>query len=58
MKLTEFIKYNMRNIFLKNHTPDVVVKLFPDTFLKNQNLAYLWINRLKFYKVRFYSMPS
>ena len=37
MKLTEFIKYNMRNIFLKNHTPDVVVKLFPDTFLKNQN---------------------
>ena len=39
----------MRNIFFKNHTQNVVEKLFPDTFLKNQNLADLWINILKFY---------
>ena len=33
-------------------------KLFPDSVLKNQNWAYLWINSLKFYTVCFYCMPS
>ena len=33
--------------FLKNHTQNVVKKLFPDSFLKNQNWAYLWIDSLK-----------
>ena len=28
-------------------------KLFSDPFLKNQNLANLWINSLKFYKFAF-----
>ena len=32
-----------------NHTQNVVEKPFPDLFLKNQNLAYLLINILKFY---------
>ena len=26
-------------------------KLFPDLFLKNENLAYLWINSLKLYTI-------
>ena len=37
-----------RNIFLKNHTQNVVKILFSDPFLKNQNWAYLWINSLSF----------
>ena len=51
MKFDQLIEYNMRDIFLKNHTRNVVEKLFPDPFLKNQNLPYLWINILKFYTV-------
>ena len=31
---------------MKNHTQNVVKKLFPDPFLKNENRAYLWINVL------------
>ena len=27
----------MKNIFLENHTQNVVKKLFPDPFLKNKN---------------------
>ena len=34
----QLIEYNIRNIFfLKNHGQNVVEKLFPDPFLKNQN---------------------
>ena len=33
------------------NTQNVVEKLFPDYFLKNQNWAYLWINSLKFHTV-------
>ena len=44
--------------FTKNHTQNVVEKLFLDPSLKNQNWAYLWINSLKFYTVCFYCMPS
>ena len=35
--------------FKKNHAQNVVEKLFTDSFLKNQNWEYLWINTLKFY---------
>ena len=45
-------------MFLKNHTPNVVEKLFPDAFLKNLKLAYLWINNLKFCEVWFSCMAS
>ena len=58
MKFGQLIEYNMRNIFLEKHTQNVVEKLVPDHFLKNQNWAYLWINSLKFYTVCFYCMPS
>ena len=54
----QLIEYNMRNIFLKNHTQNVVEKPFPEPFLKNQNWVYLWVNSLRFYKVWFYWMPS
>ena len=33
MTFGQLIEYNMRNIFLKNHTQNVVEKLFPDPFL-------------------------
>ena len=43
MKLGQLIQYNMRNIliileklYLKNYTQNVVDKLFPSNFLKNQ----------------------
>ena len=32
IKFCQLIKCNMRNIFLKNHTQNVVEKLFPDSF--------------------------
>ena len=38
------IEHNIETFFLKNRTQTVVKKLFYDTFLKNQNWAYLWIN--------------
>ena len=36
-QLIESWSYNMRNIFLKNHTQNVLEKLFPDPYLKYQN---------------------
>ena len=39
----------MRNIFLEKSCTNVVEKLFPDPFLKNQHWAYICINSLKFY---------
>ena len=59
MKFGHLIEYNMRNIFfLKNHADNVVEKLLPDSFLKNWNWAYLWINNVKFYTICFYCVPS
>ena len=50
MKFGQLIEYNMRYTTPQN----VVKKLFPDSFLKNQNWAYLWINCLKFCPVCFF----
>ena len=47
-----------QTFLLKNHTQNLVEKLFPDLFLKNQNWAYSWINSLKFYIVYFCCMLS
>ena len=58
MKFYQLIEYNMRTFFLKNHTQNVVKKLFPDPFLKNRNWVYLWINSVKPQTVCFYCMPS
>ena len=54
MKIDQLIKYNMWHILLKNHTQNVMEKLVPDTFLKNLDWAYLWVNSLKFHAVCFY----
>ena len=35
MKFGRLIEYNMRNIFLENHTQNGVEKLVPDPFLEN-----------------------
>ena len=37
--------------FLKNHTQNVMERLFPYLFLNIEDWAYLWINSLKFYIV-------
>ena len=34
MKFGQLIEYNMRNIFLKNHTQNVLEKPFPDPYPK------------------------
>ena len=57
-KFDQLIKYNMRNNSFKKSYKNVIEKLFPGPFLKNQKWAYLCINNLKFYKVCFYCMPS
>ena len=58
VKFGQLIEYNKRNIFLEKYMQNVVEKLVPDPFLKNENCAYLWINSLNFYAVCFYCMPS
>ena len=35
IKFSQLIEYNMRNIFSRNHSQNVVDKLVPDFFLKN-----------------------
>ena len=55
MKFDQLIEYNIRNIFLENHTQNVMERLFPDAFLEYQNL---WINSLRFSVVSLYCMPS
>ena len=37
MEFGQLIEYNMRIIFLEKSYPNGVEKLFPDSFLKNQN---------------------
>ena len=37
MKFGQLIEYNMRKIFVENHTQNVLEKLFQDPYLKNQN---------------------
>ena len=50
MTFGQLVEYDMRNMkFVKNHTQDMMEKLFQVVFLKNQNWAYLWINSVKFY---------
>ena len=53
----QLINITWETFFLKIYTQNVVEKLFPDPFLKNQNGQFLWINSLKFYTVCFYCMP-
>ena len=38
MKFSQIIKYNTKKFLLKNHRQNGVEKLFPDLFLKGQNI--------------------
>ena len=49
---------NWERHFLKNHIQNMMEKLFPDLFLKNQNWAYVLINSVKFYTVYFYCISN
>ena len=52
IRFGQLTEYNMRKNFLKkHHTQNVVEKLFPNPFLKNQNSGYLWICSLKVHPV-------
>ena len=46
------------NEFLEKSYTNVMEKLPPDPFVKNQNCVYLWISSLKFYAVCFYFMSK
>ena len=37
MKFDQLREHNMRNIFVENHTQNVLEKLFPHPYLKKQN---------------------
>ena len=50
MKFILLIEYKMKNIFLE--------KSSPNSFYKNQNWAYRWINILKCYKLCCYDMSK
>ena len=52
--LVSWLHITWGTFLLKNHTQNVVKKLFPDSYLKSQNWAYLWINIVKFKTVCFY----
>ena len=59
MAFGQLIEYNMKIIFLEKSFTECGEENFTNSFLKNQNGTYLWIgNRLKFYQVYFYWMPS
>ena len=47
MKFGQLVAHNMRNIFLKYHTQNVVEKLVPGPFIKKSKLAYHWIDSLR-----------
>ena len=44
MKFGQLIEYNMGDLLEKPYSQNVVEKLVPDPFIKNQNCVYLWIN--------------
>ena len=50
MKFGHLKEYNMTNIFFEKSYAKCQ-KLVSDTFVKNQNWAYLWINSLKCFTV-------
>ena len=57
--INQLIEYIACEIFfLKNYAQNLVEKLLPDPFLKDQNWAHLWISSLKFHTVCFYLSPS
>ena len=58
MKFGQLIENNLRNIFLENYIQNVVEKLVPDPFLKNEIEHISGSIVLKFHTVCFYCTPS
>ena len=48
MKFGQLIEYNMRNIFVEKSYTKCAGETIPGSLSKNQNLAYLWIDSVKF----------
>ena len=46
-KFGQLIEYNMRHTLAENSYTKLTEKLFPDSFVRNQNWVYLWISSLK-----------
>ena len=58
IKLRQLVEYKMRNNFLEKSHAKCWRETSPRSFSGKPNWAYLWINRLKFYRIRFYCMSS
>ena len=48
MKFGQLIEYNMRNISVEKSYPKYAGETVLGSLSKNQNLAYLWIDSVKF----------
>ena len=57
MKFGQLIEYNMRNFFLEKSYAKCDGETVPRPFSIKSKL-YLWINRVKFFTICFYCMPS
>ena len=53
MKVGQSMECNIRKIYLENHTQNVVKKLVPQYFVKNEHGGCLWINSPECYKILF-----
>ena len=58
MQFHHLIRKTWEIFFMKGYTYNVVDKLFREPLPENQNWVYLWINCLKYDRVRFYYVPS
>ena len=58
MKFGQLTEYNTIGNLLEKLQQNGVEKLVPDSVLKNQNCAYLWISSQKFYTACFSCMTS
>ena len=48
MKFGQLIEYNMKNIFVEKSYTKCAGETIPGSLSKNQYLAYLWIDSVKF----------
>ena len=58
MKFGQLTEDNTTDNLLENDTQNRMEELVPDSALKNQNCAYLWISSQKFYTACISCMTS
>ena len=56
--ISHIIFLTWKTFFLENHAQNVLEKLVQDTFIQNENWAYLWISSLKCYTICFSCMSK